>query len=286
MKDSVLNKINDWAQQAGYGAIDHHQRLSGGCINESYRLFCSTGATLFVKFHHNPPADFFSREAAGLVALGATHTVSVPRVLKVDRHFLLLQDLQPVAPNSHYWQTLGVQLARLHKIPQQQFGFATDNYCGTTPQRNPLMADGHQFFAQYRLQFQADRAVKNQLLESAIRKRVDRLCDKLEALIPVQPASLIHGDLWSGNVHISPEGEPVLIDPACYYGWAEAELAMTQLFGGFPPAFYAAYEQENPLQPGWRERLPIYNLYHLLNHLNLFGSGYLGQVVSTLAKYD
>ncbi len=137
MKNSVLNTINDWAQQAGYGAIIRHQQLSGGCINESYRLYCRTGSTLFVKFHHNPPADFFNREAAGLDALGATRTVSVPRVLKVDRHFLLLQDLQPVNPPPHYWQTLGVQLARLHKIPQQQFGFATDNYCGMTPQRNP-----------------------------------------------------------------------------------------------------------------------------------------------------
>ena len=111
------------------------------------------------------------------------------------------------------------------------------------------------------------------------------LAAKLPDLIPEQPASLIHGDLWSGNAIAGPLGEPAMIDPAVHYGWAEAELGMTTLFGGFPQAFYSAYEEVRPLDAGWRERLPIYNLYHVLNHVNLFGEGYLGQARSILHRF-
>ena len=117
-------------------------------------------------------------------------------------------------------------------------------------------------------------------------QQVERLASRLAELIPEQPASLIHGDLWSGNLIVDSAGMPVLIDPAVYFGWAEAELAMTDLFGGFPKIFYHAYEQVRPLEPGYWERFPIYNLYHLINHLNLFGTGYRAQVLNILARYS
>lgn len=115
--------------------------------------------------------------------------------------------------------------------------------------------------------------------------RVEKLCDRLPELIPEQPASLIHGDLWSGNAMFDSRGQPAIIDPAAHYGWAEAELAMTTLFGSFPDVFYRAYQEARPLEPDFRERFPIYNLYHLLNHVNLFGGGYLGQSLSILRRY-
>ena len=128
-------------------------------------------------------------------------------------------------------------------------------------------------------------AVDNRALDIGAANQIERLCTKLQKLVPYQPASLIHGDLWSGNAHVGPEGEPVLIDPAAYWGWAEAELGMTKLFGGFPNSFYQSYINCNPLEKGWESRLDLYNIYHLLNHLNLFGGGYLGQVMAAVKKY-
>ncbi len=148
------------------------------------------------------------------------------------------------------------------------------------------MEDGYAFFAEQRLIYQARLAFDSRLLDERETRRVAALAQRLPELIPEQPASLIHGDLWSGNAVTDSAGGPALIDPAAHYGWAEAELGMTSLFGGFPSRFYEAYDQDRSLQPGWRERLPLYNLYHLLNHLNLFGAGYLGQVRSILSRYD
>jgi fructosamine-3-kinase len=180
---------------------------------------------------------------------------------------------------------LGKGLARLHLATAEQFGFDHDNYIGLTPQSNGWTRDGHEFFGRQRLGYQGDLAVRRNLLSSGERARLERLIDRLPELTPSQPASLIHGDLWGGNLIAGPGGEPALIDPAAHYGWAEADLAMTALFGGFDPAVYAAYQDCRPLAPGWRERFEIYNLYHLLNHLNLFGGGYHAGVMAVLRRY-
>ncbi len=147
------------------------------------------------------------------------------------------------------------------------------------------MEDGHAFFGEQRLLYQGCLALERGLLSAGEMLRLEQLVNRLPELIPLQPASLIHGDLWSGNALSGPGGEPALIDPAAHYGWAEAELAMTALFGGFPGEFYRAYQEAASLEPGWRERFQIYNLYHLLNHLNLFGRGYRTDVVNILQAY-
>jgi protein-ribulosamine 3-kinase len=282
---TVPPPVADWCRARGFGEILAVEPHGGGCIHASYRLRTSDGGTLFLKINSAVPVDMFPREAEGLAALAVGGGPRIPRPHLWGATFLLLEDLPPAAPKSDSWERLGQQLASLHGHTSDQYGFEADNYIGLTPQPNPWTENGHVFFAQHRLRFQARRALEAGLLARHDAAAVETLADRLEELIPPQPASLIHGDLWSGNVIVGPEGEACLIDPACHYGWAEAELGMTQLFGGFPERFYRAYVESFRLSPGWEDRLPIYNLYHLLNHLNLFGSGYLGSVQSILRKF-
>ena len=183
------------------------------------------------------------------------------------------------------WERLGRQLAELHALEQPCFGFTSDNFCGDTPQPNPRTGDGHAFFAECRLGYQGRLAFDRGLLDEGEMGQLERLCSSLETLVPEQGPALLHGDLWNGNVLFDQAGDPVVIDPACYWGWPEAEIGMCALFGGFPENFYASWESCAGPQPGWRERLPVYQLYHLLNHLNLFGGGYRSQVLSVLDRY-
>lgn len=278
--------VADWLAQAGHGGLHSRQPVGGGCINHGARLRMADGAGYFLKTNASAPADMFAREAEGLAALSAVCSgLRIPQVFLCGADFLLLEDLAPAEQAPDYWQTLGRQLAALHSQPHTHFGFEHDNYLGTTPQPNPWTADGYDFFAQHRLLYQARLAHEAGRLAAADVMAVERLAQRLPQLLPAQPAVLIHGDLWAGNAISAAQGQPALIDPAAHYGWAEAELGMTALFGGFPSAFYAAYAEAANLAPGWRERLPIYNLYHLLNHLNLFGSGYLAQVQSVLRRF-
>jgi fructosamine-3-kinase len=202
-----------------------------------------------------------------------------------DQAFLLLEDLAPAPPCSDYWVIFGRQLAALHNTISRSFGFDHDNYIGSTSQSNPWTPDGYRFFAEQRLLYQGELAGRQGYLGAADLKRLMRLAARLPELVPAQPASLIHGDLWGGNAISDAKGLPALIDPAAHFGWAEAELAMTALFGAFPEAFYQAYAEVHPLEKVYRQRFPIYNLYHLLNHLNLFGASYLGQVQSILQRF-
>jgi len=180
---------------------------------------------------------------------------------------------------------LGRQMAILHTHTVERFGFSHDNYIGSTPQPNSWMEDGFQFFAEHRLIFQSELAYRRNLLSIQETNLVSQLTRRLPDLIPEQPASIIHGDLWSGNIISTKEGNRAIIDPAAYYGWGEADLAMMILFGSLPDRFFKAYQDVRPLEKGFQNRFLIYNLYHLLNHLNLFGSGYHAQVISGLKRF-
>ncbi len=278
--------VKQWCKAQGFGEVLRLTPVGGGCINHSARLETESGATFFLKQNDQAPPDMFAREAEGLEALARPGAPRVPRPYLVGRDFLLLEDLQPRPPVPDYWERLGRELAALHAYGGPAFGFDHDNYIGLTPQPNPWTEDGYVFFAEHRLRYQAHLAYRRGLLTAEDLGAVDRLAARLPDLVPPQPPSLIHGDLWSGNAITGPQGEPALIDPAAHYGWAEAELAMTALFGGFREAFYRTYVETRPLEPGWRARFPLYNLYHLLNHLNLFGRGYLGQVRHALRRYQ
>ena len=281
----IPQAVQTWLREQGHGAVQQTSPIGGGCINNGMRLVTTSGHTFFLKTNSAAPPDMFAREAEGLNALRVPDGPRMPQPYLWAADFLLLEDLAPAQPQPNFWETLGRQLAALHNHTAPRFGFPHNNYIGSTPQPNPWTEDGYAFFAEHRLLFQARLAHRRGLLPAEDVRRVERLAARLPDLVPPQPPSLIHGDLWSGNVIADDRGQPALIDPAAHYGWAEAELGMTQLFGGFPESFYRAYEEVRPLAPGWRERLPIYNLYHLLNHLNLFGSSYYGAVQRILRRY-
>lgn len=275
-----------WIEDHFTGGIRSSSPIRGGNICHSYHIITNSNDHLFLKTHASPPIGLFQAEAEGLKAIGNTNCIRVPEVLCVGTDFLLLEYI-PIAPaNTNFWETLGQQLATLHSKHGHRFGFSQDNYCGETPQKNELCEDGYFFFAEYRLNYQAGLARQKGLLSDKEVERIEELGFNLPSLIPKQPPSLLHGDLWAGNVVSCADGIPMLVDPATYRGWAEADLAMTKLFGGFSPYFYTAYEEAANLEPDWEKRAPLYNLYHLLNHLNLFGIAYYRQVMSVLDRFS
>lgn len=269
------------------------QRVSGGDINRAYRLGLSNGETVFLKCNRPGLRGMFMAEARGLEALRNTRTIGVPQPLAVgadaDEAFLILEYLEPVKRRSDYWETFGRELAGLHRaicepFPDGRFGFPMDNYIGSTPQHNTPMDSWAAFFRERRLLPQMKLAWG--LLDDAARRDLTRVTERLDALLPEPDfPSLIHGDLWSGNAVCGPDGKAWILDPAAYVGHFEAELAMTELFGGFPERFYRAYTEVNPIDSGYRDRRDLYNLYHLLNHLNLFGLSYLREVRAVAQRY-
>jgi protein-ribulosamine 3-kinase len=256
--------------------------VRGGDIARAFRIELSDGGTIFYK---TAPGGMFPAEAAGLAALAEPGVIRVPRVVAVARDFLALEHIPPGPPGPAFFPRFGRQLARLHRHRATHYGFSTDNFIGASPQPNPRAPEGPGAWGAWywgqRLHFQLTLATRGGLASGSLTRAVSRLETRLPALLAGsdEAPSLLHGDLWAGNFLVDPAGEPVLIDPAVYYGHREADLAMTLLFGGFPAPFYEAYQQEWPLPPGWRDRVPLYQLYHVLNHLNLFGGGYAHQAL-------
>jgi len=239
-----------------------------------------------VKRWPGAPADFYSAEATGLATLAGAGALRVPRVLALEPERLVLEDLGEGAPKEKFWTIAGEGLAAQHALRNDRFGFKRDGYCGATPQANAWMDDGWAFFADHRLRPQARRALEGGHLVADDGDAIERICLRLSDLIPAQPASLLHGDLWMGNLHCCSDGVPALLDAgAVHFGWAESELAMLTLFGSPPDAFWRAYGANSTLANDWRDRAPIYNLYHLLNHLNLFGGSYLAGVREVLGRF-
>lgn len=275
----------DCLRAAGMSPGYELKPLAGGDINDTALLTTDCGQRFCIKQHAAAAEDFFAAEAAGLKAITRHCTLRIPQVVCIGQRFILLEYIEAGRKNPHYWQDLGEGLARMHKQKQAHFGFTMDNYCGLTPQRNPPSNDGHAFYRDHRIMYQAQMAFANGLLSAGELKQIESFAWRLEELIPEQDAALLHGDLWAGNIHSDAKGRPVLIDPAAYYGWPEADIAMTLLFGGFSETFYDSYLAVKSLEPGWRQRASIYNVYHLLNHLNLFGGGYRSQVMAVVSRY-
>ena len=217
--------------------------------------------------------------------------VRVPMPLYVHdsagSQFILLEHIAGGKRRPDFWEEFGRALALLHRnVTSERFGFATDNYIGASPQENRWEEDWLLFFGEHRLRFQAELAARRGGANSALLAGVEAIVRRLPSLLTCPDhASLLHGDLWGGNFMVGADGAAVLIDPAAYFGHREAELAMTELFGGFAAPFYAAYAEVWPLEPNYEERKDLYNLYHLLNHLNLFGGSYAGSVRSIVAHY-
>lgn len=242
------------------------------------------GTRVVVKQQRDVPADFFRAEARGLAALRHARALRVPEVLEVADDRIVLEDLGHGRPAADYWQRAGAGLARQHSVSGTHFGLAHDGFCGDSKQDNTPDDDGWRFFAERRLLPQMRRARDGGQIHTRDVAAIESVYLHLRERVPETAPVLLHGDLWSGHLHACADGGPALIDAgAVHYGWAEAELAMLILFGSPPRAFFEAYAGHAPLRNGWRERAPLYNLYHLLNHLNLFGAGYLPELRAALA---
>lgn len=273
--------------------------VSGGDISRAAGVEAG-GRAYLVKWHWRPPRpqtgwlEMFEAEAAGLALLASAQAVRVPGVVThgaaqpgVIPAFIAMEWIERGRDQRAAGEKLGQQLAELHRAAAPAFGLDYGNYCGATPQDNRTLPTWIEFYGQRRLSFQMELAGRQGLMPTERRRRLERLISRLDRWIDESTCrpSLLHGDLWGGNWLVDAAGQPVLIDPAVYYGDREAELAMCRLFGGFPADFYTAYDQAWPPAPGRDERTPLYQLYHLLNHLNLFGEGHGGQVDSILRRY-
>jgi fructosamine-3-kinase len=254
------------------------ESINGGCINQAY-LLSDGQQQYFVKLNRPETAGMFAAESAGLIEIAATQTITVPTVIcggVTDQHaYLALSYLDLAGRSPQAWEKLGAELAALHRFnPGDRFGWHRNNTIGSTPQINDWHDNWVEFFANQRLGYQFQLATARGGRFSG----QQRLLAKLPEILNHRPKpSIVHGDLWGGNAGFTASGVPVIFDPATYWGDREVDLAMTELFGGFPRAFYAGYESVYPLTAGYQQRKVVYNLYHLLNHYNLFGSSYESQ---------
>jgi len=262
--------------------------LSGGSIASVYRAELENGSSVFVK--ESPQHDdMFLKEANGLRELKKANALRVPEVLFADEELLILELLPVTAPidRTKFFETFGAQFAALHRFTTSLYGLGEDNYIGSTLQKNlPRNNSWREFYFVNRLEFQFRLAEQNGFAGKEITTLFHKLERSIDRLIPNdgELPALLHGDLWSGNFLCVENNHPAIIDPAVYYGHREADLAMTLLFGGFSDAFYRAYNEAYPLNEEWERRMELYKLYHLFNHLNLFGEGYSSQVYHTLKR--
>jgi protein-ribulosamine 3-kinase len=263
--------------------------LAGGSINQVCKLNTSHGVYCLKYNHAAAFPGMFEAEAKGLRLLASAGEVRVPEPLLAATHgqyaYLLLEYLVPGPAAGDMMKKLGVSLALLHRHSDESFGLGHSNYMGSLPQQNNRHTGWGEFFIRERLEPQVRLATDAGLLPAESLSHFESLYRILDGIFPPERPSLVHGDLWSGNYLVTDEGQAALIDPAAYYGHREVDIAMSTLFGGFSRDFYEGYHSEYPLAAGWRDRLDVYNLYPLLVHLNLFGRGYLGQVLAILRKY-
>lgn len=265
--------------------LTQHFEVGGGDINLAYRIegfIEDRPASFFIKINHKNLLSMFEAEAAGLQEIEKTRAIRVPQVIccgvESSQSYLVLEFLSLSSGAVNSAKQLGQQLAALHKNTSQNFGWSQNNTIGATEQINTSTENWVTFWREQRLGMQLGLAKQNGA-GSSLYKKGEKLLNNLESLfVDYEPeASLLHGDLWSGNYGYLKKGIPVIFDPAVYYGDREVDIAMTELFGGFSSEFYVAYNETWPLDKDYQQRKTLYNLYHILNHYNLFGGGYVMQ---------
>ena len=287
LNGKITKKIEDFRGSA----VKKSESLSGGCISNAYKVTFEDDTSFLIKINEHSPTDMFIKEAHGLKELQRANAIKVPEVILYDEGFVLLEFITSVTKKKNFFEQFGTKFELLHKFKADEFGFYEDNYIGSTPQINindeNTKKNWTSFYFNKRLLYQFKLAEKNGYADSRLRDAFIKTEDKIDSILggSDEMPSLLHGDLWSGNFMTDENGEACLIDPAVYYGHREADLAMTKLFGGFSQLFYDSYNESFPLREGWKYRENIYMLYHVLNHLNLFGSGYYAHALSLMKYY-
>ncbi|MFN4763867.1 fructosamine kinase family protein [Gillisia sp. Q332] len=267
--------------------IANFTRLSGGSINDVFLITSLSSEKFVIKLNssHKFPG-MFDAEKAGLEILKKAKNIDVPKAFDVgefkSKAYLLLEYKAPANPTENFWELFGKHLAGLHKNTALKFGLANDNYIGSLSQQNNFCTTSAEFYISQRLEPQLKLA-KDKNYDLGISGNFFR---NISEIIPQEPPSLIHGDLWNGNYLVNSSGHPCLIDPAIAYAPREMDLAMMQLFGGFDQQVFESYQSEFPLSNGFEERIPIWQLYYLLVHLNLFGSGYKSAVMDMIKRFS
>ena len=263
--------------------------ISAGSYNQGICLETSEGL-FFLKINFDHEQDILNKESEGLDKLSKSTFLKIPKTYGWGRihdyNYLISEFIPESRPVPEYWEELGLGLADLHLHSQNSFGLEFDNFIASLPQKNNPLENWTDFFIENRLEPLLGKAYFDQLIPIDFLRKFQALYPKLDSIFPNENPSLIHGDLWSGNILCGSDGKPCLIDPAVYYGHREMDLAFTRLFGGFDTRFYEAYESILPLEPGFESRMAVYNLYPLLVHLNLFGTAYLPAIEKTINRFQ
>ncbi|MCZ6702597.1 MAG: fructosamine kinase family protein [Ignavibacteria bacterium] len=287
LNNSIKTKLEN---VLGSEIIQSHS-LSGGCISTAYKIKVTGGDNFFLKINSITGNDMFIKEAHGLLELSKADVIKIPEVISYDNDYILLELIIPGSKIKNFSEDFGRKFAYLHKFNNDYFGFYEDNYIGSHPQLNIVnenkIINWTEFYFNNRILYQYKLAEKSGNSTEELRKAISLLENKIENIVidNGEKPSLLHGDLWGGNYLVDEDGFACLIDPAVYYGNREADLAMTKLFGGFDSKFYQAYNETYPLPDGYNYRENIYKLYHVLNHLNLFGGGYYSQAMNLINYY-
>jgi len=263
--------------------------ISGGSISQAFKMESSVG-DFFIKVNSGPSAwKMFKTELKGLKLLGIMSQFTIPNVITNfndgGTSYVITDYIDSAPKSKNYWYDLAIYLAELHQHSSSKFGLDDDNYIGSLLQKNTYSLDWPSFYTEMRILPMLVLAFERGLIDRTFLKMVEAVLPQITNLMPPEPPSLIHGDLWSGNLMVDKNGNPVLVDPAAYYGHREMEIAFTRLFGGFSAKFYERYNEIMPLEVDFGNRVDLYNLYPLLVHLNLFGRGYFAQIKDIIARF-
>ncbi|MCC6289074.1 MAG: fructosamine kinase family protein [Chitinophagaceae bacterium] len=269
--------------------INNHTPVQGGDINQAFLLETNQGRFLIKINAAMYGLDLFEKEAKGLLQLADAKSLRVPMPLLDGKYhqqlFFVMEYIEQSKPSGNFWEILGEGMAKIHLNSNEHFGFAHNNFIGSLAQSNTVHTTWADFYAHERLIPLARKAHKRGVLESEYVEAIEKIGSSLSSIFPAEKPALLHGDLWSGNFMADEKGNPVIFDPAVYYGNREMDIAMSLLFGGFDDKFYASYHHHYPLQPGWESRIKLCQLYPLLVHLALFGGGYHEKVVEVIQHY-
>lgn len=286
----INTALQNWFRKQGFSdEISHIRSIGGGSINSAFKIYTDAGSW-FLKYNSaQAHPQMFESEYDGLKLMGETQSIRIPKPLYYyegnQYSCILMEWIEQKIRSSDFWTLFAQKLAQMHQTTSDYFGLDFDNYMGSLPQKNTKHADFISFFIQERLEPQIKLARDNGYINRNHIQQSEKLYAELPSIFPEEKPSLVHGDLWSGNFMNDEKGNPVVMDPATYYGHREVDIAMTTMFGGFSSAFYKQYHNFYPMELGWEGRLDFYKLYPILIHVNLFGYSYVSSFEQIVSKF-